>query len=274
MNEEHKTLYVSDLDGTLLLSTERISGYSCRVINDLTSRGMIFSYATARSLVTARKVTEGLDAKIPIIAYNGGFIFDNATGEILDSIYFGEDVLILLDDLFSMGICPIVYAFIDGIEKFSYAPDLINHQTRKFTDLRQGDIRTNLVRSTEDLKKGDIFYVMCSDEDTKLAPIYEKYKDTYHCVYQVDMYTKEWWLEIMPKDTSKANAIKRLKSMLGCDKVIAFGDGRNDIDLFEVADEGYAVANADPDLKKCAAGVILSNDEDGVAKWLEENAEV
>ena len=274
MNEVNRTLYVSDLDGTLLRSTERISGYSCRVINDLTSRGMIFSYATARSLVTAKKVTEGLDAKIPVIAYNGGFIFDNATGEILYSNYFGQDVLALLDDLFMSGICPIVYAFIEGVEKFSYAPDLINHQTRKFTDLRQGDIRTNLVDSPEDLKKGDIFYVMCSDEDSKLKPVYERYKDTYHCVYQVDMYTKEWWLEIMPKDTSKANAIMKLKSMLGCGKVIAFGDGRNDIDLFEVADEGYAVANADPDLKKRAKDVILSNDEDGVAKWLEENAEV
>ena len=45
-----KTLYVSDLDGTLLRSDETTSEYTNSVINNLTDRGMIFSYATARSL--------------------------------------------------------------------------------------------------------------------------------------------------------------------------------------------------------------------------------
>ena len=48
-----KTLYVSDLDGTLLRSDERTSDYTNQVINRLTEQGMLFSYATARSLVTA-----------------------------------------------------------------------------------------------------------------------------------------------------------------------------------------------------------------------------
>lgn len=39
--------------------------------------------------------------------------------------------------------------------------------------------------------------------------------------------------------------------------------------MFELADESYAVSNAHEDLKKCATGIILSNDEDGVAKWLD-----
>lgn len=39
--------------------------------------------------------------------------------------------------------------------------------------------------------------------------------------------------------------------------------------MFKVADESCAVANAHEDLKKYATGIILSNDEDGVAKWLE-----
>ena len=42
-----KTLYVSDLDGTLLRSDETTSEYTNSVINNLTDRGMIFSYATA-----------------------------------------------------------------------------------------------------------------------------------------------------------------------------------------------------------------------------------
>ena len=90
-------------------------------------------------------------------------------------------------------------------------------------------------------------------------------------MYQRDIYTDEQWLEIMPKEASKANAIRQLKEYLKCDRVVAFGDGRNDIDMFELADEAYAVQNADPQLKSLATGIIPANDEDGVARWLEEN---
>ncbi len=75
----------------------------------------------------------------------------------------------------------------------------------------------------------------------------------------------------MPLETSKANAIKQLKKLLECDKIISFGDGKNDIDMFELSDECYAVQNANEELKKIATGIIGSNDEDGVAKWLEHN---
>ena len=71
------------------------------------------------------------------------------------------------------------------------------------------------------------------------------------------MYTKEQWLEIMPFHASKANAVRQLKALLGCEKIVAFGDGKNDIDLFELADEAYAVENAHEDLKKYATDIIL-----------------
>ena len=75
----------------------------------------------------------------------------------------------------------------------------------------------------------------------------------------------------MPLGASKSNAIRQLKSMLNCEKLIVFGDGRNDIDMFQIADESYAVENAHEDLKQYATDIIQCNDEDGVAKWLEEN---
>ena len=71
------TLYVSDLDGTLLRSNETTSEYTNYVINSLVDKGMIFSYATARSLITAKKVTKGIKAKIPLIVYNGTFPGEN-----------------------------------------------------------------------------------------------------------------------------------------------------------------------------------------------------
>ncbi len=264
------TLYVSDLDGTLLRSDEKTSEYTNNVINSLTERGMLFSYATARSLITAKKATSGINAKIPLIVYNGAFVIDNLSDDILIENYFDDGVNLVLEDLFANKVYPIVYAYIDGKEKFSFVPELCSRGTNKFLESRKGDIRTNAVEEIDDLRSGKIFYITCIDEVEKLEPLYKKYKDSYHCVYQTDIYTKEQWLEIMPLNASKARAIKQLQSLLKCEKLVAFGDGKNDIDMFELADESYAVENAHEDLKRIATSIIASNDEDGVAKWLDE----
>lgn len=265
------TLYVSDLDGTLLRSNETTSKYTNNVINELTDRGMLFSYATARSLITAKKVTKGIKARIPLIVYNGAFIIDNVTEDILVANYFDASVNDLLDEFFRNQIYPIVYAYINGKEKFSFVPKLCTVGMNKFLNSRFGDIRTNVVNRVDELKSENIFYITCIDSQKKLKPIYDRYKNMYHCVYQKDIYTNEQWLEIMPMTTSKSNAVKQLQKLLKCDKLIVFGDGKNDIDMFELADESYGVQNADEELKKCATAIIPSNDEDGVAKWLEKN---
>ena len=267
-----RTLYVSDLDGTLLRSDIATSEYTNETINRLAGEGMLFSYATARSFSTSVKVTRGLDARIPLIVYNGAFVIDNATGEIMLSNFFGEEARALVSELLSLEIYPIVYAFVGGVEKFTYVDKMCTPGMREFVDSRKGDRRDNPVADAAELLRGDIFYITCIDEEEKLLPLYEKYRDTYHCVYQQDIYSGAQWLEIMPMTASKSNAIRQLKAHLGCDRVVVFGDGKNDIDMFEMADESYAVANAVPELKAVATGVIAGNDEDGVAKWLEENA--
>lgn len=265
------TLYVSDLDGTLLRSSETISEYTIEVINKMTKQGILFSYATARSLITAKKVTNGLEAGIPLIVYNGAFIIDNRTGEVLAANYFTETVDDLLQDLFSCGVYPIVYAHISGVEKFSYIERQCSHGMLEFIATRT-DSRKRPVETETELWEGNCFYITCIDAPDKLLPLYEKYKNQYHCVYQRDIYSGEQWLEIMPQTTTKANAILQLKEMLKCDRVVVFGDGLNDVEMFQVADESYAVANAVLELKQLATNFIDGNDEDGVAKWLEENA--
>lgn len=266
-----RNLYVSDLDGTLLRSNETTSEFTNSVINSLVEKGMLFSYATARSLITAKKVTKGIEARIPLIVYNGTFVIDNVTGKILIANYFDESVYEVMDDLFCSDVYPIVYAFIGGKERFSFVPELCTEGMKTFLNSRKGDIRTREAAAPDSLKEGDIFYLTCIDTPEKLGPLYEKYKGRYHCVYHTDIYTKEQWLEIMPREASKSNAIKQLKAMLGCERLVVFGDGKNDIDMFQIADESYAVENAHEDLKNIATDIILSNDEDGVAKWLQSN---
>jgi len=266
-----KTLYVSDLDGTLLRSDETTSDFTNKTINELVSRGMLFSYATARSYVTSRRVTKGIDAKIPLIVYNGAFVIDNASGKLLLSNFFGDNVKSLLDDLVENNIYPIVYSFFDGIERFSYVYDKCTKGMKDFIITRKGDQRDNPVNAVSDLYCGDIFYITCIDDEYQLAPFYEKYRNQYHCVFQRDIYSNEQWLEFMPQAASKSNAINQLKDHLRCDRIVVFGDGKNDIDMFSLADECYAVENAVDELKSIATAVIPQNNDDGVAKWLLEN---
>ena len=264
-----KTLYVSDLDGTLLRSDARTSAYTNQVINELTDRGMLFSYATARSYHTSTIVTKGLNARIPIITYNGAVILQNDTYEIIARNAFRtEDKDEILGELLHHRIYPIVYSYVCDKEKSSYLLDKCNRATIEFLSTRKGDARENPVKLESELGLGDVFYFTCIDRYEKLEPIYHRFRDKYRCFFQKDIYSGEQWLEIVPKTVSKANAILQLKAHLGVDYIVAFGDGKNDMEMFEIADESYAVENAVDELKAIATGVIGGNDSDGVAKWL------
>ncbi len=265
---DKKTLYLSDLDGTLLNSQQVTSDYTNAAINKLVSEGMVFSYATARSWNTARKVTKGISVSLPAIVYNGTFVIDTVSGERLISNYFGEEVREVIEELLEKGIYPTVYSVTERGEKFSYVKDKITSGMSDFVRSRKGDSRNNPVESISELFKGNIFYITCIDVTDKLKPFYDKYSKKYHCVFQRDIYSDEQWLEIMPLNASKSKAALQLKEYLGCKRLVVFGDALNDIDLFECADESYAVANAADELKKAATDIIESNNDNGVAKWL------
>ncbi|MDE7203890.1 MAG: HAD family hydrolase, partial [Lachnospiraceae bacterium] len=77
--------------------------------------------------------------------------------------------------------------------------------------------------------------------------------------------------ETMPAGATQAHAPQKPQPLWNCDKVISFGDAVNDIPMFEISDESYAVENAVEELKAVATGIIDSNENDGVAKWLKEH---
>ena len=270
-----RTLYVSDLDGTLLRHDETLSPYTARVINCLAEKGVIFSFATARSRITACKVTGDITANIPIVVYNGSFVMEKVSGRHLYANLFADgEAKEILDLLISREIYPIVYSHIDGIEKFSYVPQLESRGMRIFGETRRGDVRERAVSTVERLYDGEIFYFTCIDEEEKLLPVYELLKERFSLISHIDIYSGERWLEILPKGVSKAKAVTELKRILDCDRVVCFGDGVNDISMFETADECYAVGNAHEELKRIATAVIGTNEDDGVARRMAEKYKV
>ncbi len=266
-----KTLYVSDLDGTLLQSDATLSAFTAETVNALTERGMLFSYATARSQYTAGAITASLAKTIPVIIYNGTFILENGTQRILQGNCFPkEDAAHVLRVFTEGGVYPFVYAHVDGAERASYVPDRLSSDMQRFADGRTEDARMRPCAETE-MQDGEAFHFVAMDTAEHLLPIYEALRETFPCYYTIDMYTKSPWLEVYPRGVSKANAVLQLKKLLGCDRVVCFGDGKNDLSMFAIADECYAVENAAPELKAAATAVIGKNDEDAVAKWLLEH---
>ena len=272
-----KTLYVSDLDGTLLLPEECLSPFTAETIRKLTEEGMLFCYATARSLSTARKVTGALGKlHLPVIVNNGGAIVDAADGKILEAVYFTEEETAFVKRVLDAhGLSPIVYTRPGDTadsECVSYVDENVSHGMAFYLNSRKDDERLCSVER-DALYEGRIFYVaVMKDSREECAQAFEAVlaDGRFSSYLYKDVYSSGWYFEIGPKRTTKANAIQRLKELYGCDRVIAFGDGKNDLPMFESADESYAVGNADEGLKAAATAVIGKNTEDGVAKKLLE----
>ncbi|MCM1063770.1 MAG: HAD family hydrolase [Eubacterium sp.] len=272
-----RTLYVTDLDGTLLNKRSRIDPKSIQVINGLVKQGMLFSYATARSVVSAAVVTQGLFTDIPVITHNGTFIINLSTGEILSKESFApEETDRIVEVLEKFGIGTLVYAHVEGVEKVSWLVERENDGIRHYLSQRKGDRRLRPVSTREELYQGDMFYFTCVGGQEELRPVYDVFsKDgRFRCIMQQELYSPEYFCEIMPARATKAEAVLKLKKIWDCDRVVSFGDAVNDIPMFEISDECYAVGNAVDELKAVATGVIGSNEEDGVAVWLERNARI
>ena len=90
----------------------------------------------------------------------------------------------------------------------------------------------------------------------EISPFYDELRVKYDLMYHYgeDIYTKYYWLEITHRDSDKGRGALFLKNYIGADKLICFGDHMNDISMFKMADEAYAVGNAVQELKDIARG--------------------
>ncbi|MCO7125389.1 HAD family hydrolase [Sporolactobacillus shoreicorticis] len=269
-----KTLYVSDLDGTLLNSQSKLSEYSTKTLNRLTEDGTAFTYATARSLISASVVTKNLRTPIPVIIYNGASIVDTRSGRRLDSASFNKQgIREVAEWLTERQTYPLVYAFIDGVEHVSWLKGYENDGMLHYLHSRKGDPRLRSVTNIHDLYAGDVFYFTCIGDQDPMTEIHQRFSRNgrYQCIVQQELYRQEYWCELMPAQATKANAIVRLKKIMGFDRIVSFGDRVNDLSMFSISDEAYAVENAVDELKERATGIIKSNDDDGVARWLDRH---
>lgn len=269
-----KTLYLSDLDGTLLTPEQNLSPYAAKALRRLIRGGMLFSYATARSRITASIVTQGICPRLPAVYHNGIFLSQPATGRVVRFWGFTpREQQDLLNCLLSQGVCPIVYALAEGRERFSWLEPMAGENLRAFLATRPNDPRRTPLSTPEGYNQGSAYYFTCIQDRVPLLPLYRILRGRFYCIYGNDLYSGVPWLEILPKSASKATAALALKEWLGAEELVCFGDGINDLPLFEIAHRCYAVENACKELKEIATGLLPSNREDGVVRFLEKEWE-
>ena len=244
-----KTLYVTDLDGTLLEEDQTIRPQTIQMMNQMIDDGIMITYASARSLTTAKKVTSSIHFQCPVICQNGTFIIDRNGNKIYEC-YLEKHVVEKLNEY---DVHPIVYAEKNNRTYFSY---IENPAISSFLKNHADDPRKNPVHDFSELLQGDIYYILVIDEYEKLMKINEALKNQYHIILDQDHYSQEWWLEIMSLEASKGQAIEKLKEELQCDRVVVFGDGKNDKDMFQQADYCCAMENADDSLKQISNEVL------------------
>lgn len=267
-----KTLYVTDLDGTLLDNDKRLSRYTVETINTFIAAGGLFSYASARSHHSASLLVAALNLRLPVITFNGAFLQAPDTGEPLHICMLprarAHDILAAM---LQAGAYPMVNAFIDGRERVSWLAGRETEGLRRYISERTGDPRQRPVDAPDRLFDGEIFYMTVIDTRgtvESLRPVCAAIPGLSVHMMEDTYKSGEFWLEISRHDARKDHAVTRLRALTGADRVVCFGDNLNDIAMFEASDAGYAVENAQPALKAIATGVIGANEADGVARFL------
>lgn len=267
------TLYVSDLDGTLMRNNEKLSEYTIKTLNELLRQGLPFTFATARSIESARVITGELEIKLPVITRNGAVLADNTTGRhIQKSVFTKEEVELLKQMLPELPSCGFVSCFLDDIMIRTYMPADHTEGLKGYIDYYKDDPSMVKADNIDEMFQGAPGYVTMIGAREHIAPLYEKVKQYkgWESLFQKDTYREEFWLEICPQNCTKAKSILKVKEQLGYEKLVVFGDSLNDISMFKIADEAYAVANAMDELKAFATGVIGTNEEDSVVEFLKE----
>ena len=272
-----KTLYVSDLDGTLLNKDAEITPFTKDIINRFTSGGGSFTIATARTLDTVLHILEGVRLSAPAVLLNGASVYDMQARRYMKIEAIDNNCLTgLFKTLADFEITGFVYTIENGDIAYYYE-NLDARHRKAFHDDRSGKYGRvyNRVDSFTDLFDRDIAYFTTCDDRAILSPAYDMLKadprlrvEFYRDIYHEDF----WYMEVCSAAAAKSNAVMYLKKTLGFHRVVSFGDNLNDLPLFRASNVRIAVANAKQEVKAAADYISDTNDNDGVAKWLEENA--
>ena len=271
-----KTLYISDLDGTLLNRDAELSEYAVSALNKMAADGIDFSVATARTLASAAKILAGVKWRIPLVLMSGVLIYDMGLQQYVQvHALLPETVTAVIDTLRRYELTGFLYELNDG-RFMVYYESLQQKPLRDFVEKRVARYYKTFqpIGSFYTISPEHIIYVTLLDTRERLLPVYDALAALpgLNCVFYNDTYNPElWYLEMFSEKVSKENGVIFLREKYGFERVIGFGDNLNDLPMFLACDVKVAVANAKEEVKAAADVICGTNEGDGVVKWVEAN---
>ncbi|MDE6135934.1 MAG: Cof-type HAD-IIB family hydrolase [Muribaculaceae bacterium] len=271
-----KTLYVSDMDGTLLGTDSMVSARSSRIITELSSEGALITVATARTPATVGPLLAGTLMLPPAVTMTGAALWHAGVYESVRFMPEG-DVREGLRACVGCGIHPFVYTLgDDGVLDVYHAAGELNHAERKFYEERSSLPlkRFHLRRELPDEAAGRTILFCTLGETARIEAAAAQLREATECSvqnYPDIMMADTGILEVFAPGVSKAEAILRVKEATGAERIVAFGDNLNDLPMLAMADVAVAVENALPEVKAAADIVIGRNSSDAVALFIRDD---
>ncbi|MGG0276358.1 Cof-type HAD-IIB family hydrolase [Bacillus rhizoplanae] len=265
MKKQH--LIALDLDGTLLTDQKIISARTKQTIARAKEQGHIVVISTGRPFRASHAYYKELGLNTPIVNFNGAYVhhpLDRNWGTHHSPLELATAQ-------------EIVRACMDfGVENI-YA-EVIDDVYVKQVD---ADKKHIFEFGSPKIFTGDLLDILQEHPTCLLIDAHESKSNSIR-QHLTDMHAevidhRKWgapWpiIEIVKSGLNKAIGLQKISSFYNIPKehIIAFGDEDNDFEMIEFAGHGIAMGNAIPELKSLANHVTLSNEEDGIALYLEE----
>ncbi len=256
----------TDLDGTLLRSDQTVSGRTRAAIAAAEESGLLVVIATGRPPRWIAPIVEQLGERGLVVCANGATVYDPAEHRIVHRNDLSPEVaLSIVDDVeeeFPEGLLGVEQGFDFGVD------EAMRDSGFRFEELIP-DVRFAPIRSFLDSPVTKLIVRMPHPAPEGTAA---RVQEVIGERALVTHSTNESFLEISSPTAHKATTVEMLLLDRGvaAHEVVSFGDMPNDLELIRWAGLGVAMANAHPRLLAEADLVTASNDDDGVARVVED----
>jgi len=270
-------LFVSDLDGTLLMADGHLSDFGRATLADLAARGVPFTVASGRAFSSIRRALGTTKLTLPIISSDGALISNFDSPAPLHMFPMEDGPLEeLIADLVERGLNPYLDVW-DGEQNYMLSEGPKNPVEAWFHD-HKGAEEFYLWRHEPGLKRptgSKILSLTLLDRPEWLEPLREDleekyggwFKTDYMVMREVDDGAALW---VQHRDARKEKALEVLGQMLGYQgsQVVVFGDELNDLGMFGREWHAVAVGNARTELKDKAREIIGHHGDDAVCRYI------
>lgn len=265
MNLKHFKLAVFDLDGTLVeYGSEQVTPATLEAIKMLRDNGIRVVIATGRSWKQTKAIADQLKVQTPVIVQSGAIILDPVTERMIKIAPLRPEIDRKLPGLIKN----------TGIDEFclletgAYYTNQVNTSGGKWLFENGDDCRIGV----PDLANQKVLKRLLIGSEAELKPIFKRVEELKPVpntiLWPPDQLTDDWFLEIFDPLASKGQALAWLADYLevDCKRIIAFGDGFNDLDLLQTAGYGVAMQDSPQELIDQADLVIPGAAEEGIAR--------